>query len=107
VAFSNCWPAHPRSPHWKRVIARQGNARPVALKTSRSCANIKLSKKKLRAGDAMTVEADVSNTGPLAGDEVAELYLHPPQTAISPRLALSGFERTPGRWGNEASVVPP
>jgi beta-glucosidase len=55
----------------------------------------------------MTVEADVSNTGPLAGDEVAELYLHPPQTAISPRLALSGFERTPGRWGNEASVVPP
>jgi beta-glucosidase len=53
----------------------------------------KLSTEKLHAGETLTVEADVKNTGSLAGDEVAELYLKPPQTAISPKLALAGFER--------------
>jgi beta-glucosidase len=54
---------------------------------------VKLSTEKLRAGQTLTVEADVKNTGSLAGDEVSELYLRPPQTAISPKMALAGFER--------------
>jgi beta-glucosidase len=39
------------------------------------------------------VEADVKNTGVRAGDEVAELYLIPPKTMVSPQLALKGFTR--------------
>jgi beta-glucosidase len=54
---------------------------------------VKLSSKTLRAGETLTVEADVKNTGALAGDEVAELYLLPPHTDVSPKLALAGFER--------------
>ena len=54
---------------------------------------VKLSTEKLRAGETLTVDADVKNNGPLAGDEVVELYLRPPQTTVSPKLALAGFER--------------
>jgi beta-glucosidase len=64
---------------------------------------VKLSTEKLRAGETLTVEADVKNTGSLAGDEVAELYLRPPQTDVSPKLALAGFERihlNPGETGH-------
>ncbi|SFS06887.1 beta-glucosidase [Granulicella pectinivorans] len=55
--------------------------------------NVKLSTKTLKAGDTLTVEADVRNTGTRAGDEVAELYLTPPTTAVSPARALDGFQR--------------
>jgi beta-glucosidase len=55
--------------------------------------NLKLSKSTLHAGDPLTVEADVTNSGSIAGDEVAELYLTPPHTDVSPALALAGFER--------------
>jgi beta-glucosidase len=56
------------------------------------------------------VEADVKNSGPFAGDEVAELYLRPPLTAISPKLALAGFERVhlnPGETGHVAFRLDP
>jgi beta-glucosidase len=53
----------------------------------------RLSTETLKAGDPLTVTADVTNSGSLAGDEVAELYLTPPHTAVSPNLALAGFER--------------
>jgi beta-glucosidase len=39
------------------------------------------------------VEATVTNTGAVAGDEVAELYLKFPDVPGAPRLALRGFER--------------
>ena len=61
--------------------------------TTFAYSNLKLSTKSLRAGDTLTVEADVRNTGPLPGDEVSELYLIPPQSTISPRQALAGFQR--------------
>ncbi len=54
---------------------------------------LKFSTPKLHAGDSLTVEADVTNAGSVAGDEVAELYLTPPHTAVAPNLALAGFER--------------
>ncbi|WP_109487340.1 glycoside hydrolase family 3 C-terminal domain-containing protein [Occallatibacter savannae] len=54
---------------------------------------LKLSTTSLKAGNTLTVEADVKNTGSLAGDEVAELYLIPPQAALSAKQALSGFQR--------------
>jgi beta-glucosidase len=61
--------------------------------TEFSYSNVVVSTKRLRAGDTLTVEADVKNVGSTAGDEVSELYLAPPQTAVSPALALAGFER--------------
>ncbi|MFP5235219.1 MAG: glycoside hydrolase family 3 C-terminal domain-containing protein [Acidobacteriota bacterium] len=61
--------------------------------TSFAYSNVKLSADMLHAGDTLTVEADVKNTGSLAGDEVAEVYLTPPHTEVSPKLALAGFER--------------
>ncbi len=61
--------------------------------TTFSYSGLKLSTKSLSAGDTLTVEADVKNTGTLPGDEVAELYLTPPHTAVSPALALDGFTR--------------
>jgi beta-glucosidase len=67
--------------------------------------HLKVSGKNLHAGDTLTVEADVQNAGSLAGDEVAELYLAPPRTAISPTLALAGFERLHLNPGETKHVV--
>lgn len=61
--------------------------------TTFSYSNLKLSSPNLHAGDPLTVEADIINSGPIAGDEVAELYLTPPHSNVSPKLALAGFER--------------
>jgi beta-glucosidase len=55
--------------------------------------NLKLSTTNLHAGDPLTVEADIKNTGSRAGEEVAELYLTPPHTDVSPNQALDGFTR--------------
>ena len=55
--------------------------------------NIRLSTQRVQAGQSLTAECDVRNTGDLAGDEVAELYLTAPRTAVSPRIALAGFQR--------------
>ena len=61
--------------------------------TTFAYSDLKLSTSNLNAGDPLTVEASVKNTGSLPGDEVSELYLIPPQSTISPKLALAGFER--------------
>ena len=61
--------------------------------TSFTYSHLRLSSKDVRAGDTLSVEADVENSGSLQGDEVAELYLAPPKTPVSPTLALVGFER--------------
>jgi beta-glucosidase len=55
--------------------------------------NLKLSTPTLHAGETLTVEADIKNTGTRAGEEVAELYLTPPHTDVSPNQALDGFTR--------------
>jgi beta-glucosidase len=61
--------------------------------TTFAYSNVKVSASTLHAGDTLTVEADVKNTGKRAGEEVAELYLTPPHTDVSPNLALDGFTR--------------
>jgi beta-glucosidase len=53
----------------------------------------KLSRRSLRAGDALSVEVSVTNTGKAAGHEVAQLYLLPLAADASPRKALRGFQR--------------
>ncbi len=54
---------------------------------------LKLSASRLAAGATLTVETDVTNAGKVAGDEVAELYLTPPTSSVTPALALEGFQR--------------
>jgi beta-glucosidase len=64
--------------------------------TKFSYAPLKLSTENVHAGDPLTVETEVRNTGKMAGDEVAELYLMPPKNGnggLSPNLQLEDFER--------------
>ena len=61
--------------------------------TTFAYSGVKLSTKSLHAGDPLTLEADVRNTGSRAGDEVSELYLIPPQSSLAPKQALAGFQR--------------
>ena len=58
--------------------------------------NLKLSATTLTAGSPLVATVDVTNTGALTGDEVAELYLLPPvaeNSGLSPRLQLTAFQR--------------
>jgi beta-glucosidase len=61
--------------------------------TTFSYQNLRLSSAKLTAGDSITAEVDIKNTGNRQGDEVAELYLIPPRSSVSPNLALVAFTR--------------
>ncbi|HEV2348628.1 MAG TPA: glycoside hydrolase family 3 C-terminal domain-containing protein [Terriglobia bacterium] len=55
--------------------------------------NLKLSSNEVRAGQPLTVEADVRNTSSVAGDEVAELYIDGPPSEGAPLRELKGLER--------------
>ena len=58
-----------------------------------SFSDLKLASSSLAAGDPLTAEVKVTNTGSGAGDEVAELYLIPPAGNGYPLRSLEGFER--------------
>ncbi len=72
--------------------------------TSFAFSGMKLSGQTVQAGQPLTVEADVKNTGRVAGDEVAELYLTPPQNDLAPRQQLAAFERVPLEPGETKHV---
>ncbi len=58
--------------------------------------NLKVVEARVRAGGSLTAEVDVKNTGGVAGDEIAQLYLVPPTEGnggLSPKLQLEGFQR--------------
>ena len=60
------------------------------------------------AGQPMMVDVTVTNTGKIAGDEVAELYLSFPDVAGAPIRALRGFQRVhlePGRSRNICTSI--
>jgi len=65
---------------------------------------LKLSTSTLQAGNPLTVDADVKNTSSRNGDEVAELYLVPPQLEGAPKLALEGFQRIHLRHGETRHI---
>ena len=55
--------------------------------------NLKLSATTLKAGDSLSVEADVKNTSERDGDEVVQLYLSFPKSPAAPLRALRGMTR--------------
>jgi beta-glucosidase len=58
----------------------------------------------VKAGQPVTVEGDVKNTGSMAGDEVAELYLSQPKGFETPLHVLAGFKRLHIAAGETAHV---
>jgi beta-glucosidase len=61
--------------------------------TTFAYSHLKLSSAEINAGDPLTVEADVTNTGKRQGDEVVEVYLRGPQAEGAPLRELRSFER--------------
>jgi beta-glucosidase len=54
---------------------------------------LRASNSPLNAGDPLDLSVTVTNTGKLAGDEVAQLYLNFPNVPGAPIRALRGFQR--------------
>jgi beta-glucosidase len=61
--------------------------------TTFSYSGLKVPPNPVKAGDPVTAEVTVTNTGKLPGDEVAELYLSFPDVKGAPLRALRGFQR--------------
>jgi beta-glucosidase len=72
--------------------------------TTFSYSNLTLPKQAINAGDPMTAEVTVTNTGKREGDEVAQLYLTFPKVAGAPLLALRGFKRVHLKPGESQQV---
>jgi beta-glucosidase len=62
--------------------------------TTFSFTNLKVSAPQIKVGGSLTVTVDVTNTGTVTGDEVAQLYIHQKYGSDSrPMRQLKGFER--------------
>jgi beta-glucosidase len=72
--------------------------------TTFSYSGLTLPKKALTAGDPLTVEATITNTGKRDGDEVAQLYLSFPNLAGASLRALRGFKRIHLKAGEAQKV---
>jgi beta-glucosidase len=68
--------------------------------------NLKVSKTKIKVGDTVNVKVDVTNTGPRAGDEVIQLYIHQKWgTDTRPIRELKGFKRISLQPGETRKVT--
>jgi beta-glucosidase len=67
--------------------------------------HLNLSSAEIKAGEPLTVEADVTNTGKRQGDEVVEFYLRGPQSGGAPLRALRSFDRIHLQPGETRHVV--
>ena len=73
--------------------------------TTFSVANLKLSSTQVPRNGSLTVTADVTNTGSVAGDDVAQLYLHESDTSVlQPVRRLEGFKRVTLKPGQTQKV---
>jgi len=63
-----------------------------------------VSSRSIVAGASVAVTTVVHNTSERDGDEVVELYVKPPQTAVSPHVELEGFKRIHLRAGEKQTV---
>ena len=75
--------------------------------TSFAYSGLRLSSSTLKAGDTLTADVTIQNTGKQAGDEVAQLYLVPPSSGnggLSPHLQLAAFQRISLRPGESRTL---
>jgi beta-glucosidase len=72
--------------------------------TTFAYSKLRLSHHEVKPGENVSVVATVTNTGTLAGDEVAQLYLLPPANEQGLRRELVGFHRVHLRPGESADV---
>lgn len=74
--------------------------------TSFEYSNLKLSSDKMDAAGKVTVSLDIKNTGPRAGDEVVQLYVHQQQSGVKrPAKELRGFRRVTLNPGQTTTVT--
>ena len=67
--------------------------------------HLQLSKTSMKSDDAAEVEVDVTNTGSVDGDAVAQLYIHQRAGSASrPVRELKGFQRIPLKAGEKQTV---
>ena len=72
--------------------------------------HLRISPSRVKAGDSVTVEGDVRNTGAVPGDEVVELYLTQPKAFETPLRVLAGFKRVhlaPGQVAHVSFTIDP
>jgi len=68
--------------------------------------NLKVSAAQIKVGDSVTVSVDVTNSGTVVGDEVAQLYIHQKWGSDSrPMRELKGFERITLQPGEAKTVT--
>jgi beta-glucosidase len=68
--------------------------------------NLRVSSPRVKVGDTVTVTAEVTNTGAVAGDEVVQLYIHQRAgTDTRPMRELKGFERVTLAPGEKRTVT--
>jgi beta-glucosidase len=72
--------------------------------TTFSYSDLTLPKNAIDAGDSLTAEVTVTNTGRREGDEVAQLYLGFPGVSGAPLRALRGFKRVRLKPGESQRV---
>lgn len=74
--------------------------------TTFSITNLKVSAAQIKVGDSVTITANVTNTGSVAGDEVVQLYIHQKSGSDSrPIRELKGFERVSLQPGETKTVT--
>jgi beta-glucosidase len=74
--------------------------------TTFEISNLKLSASQIKIGEAVTVTADVTNTGKVVGDEVVQLYIHQKWGSDSrPMRELKGFERITLQPGETKTIT--
>ena len=74
--------------------------------TTFSITNLKVSAPQVKVGSTAAVTVDVTNTGPVIGDEVVQLYIHQKAGSDSrPMRELKGFERLTLNPGDTRTVT--
>jgi beta-glucosidase len=67
--------------------------------------SLQISPATLKAGEAISVQAEIENTGKVAGDEVVQLYLKDVEASLSvPQIQLCGFARLHLEPGEKQAV---
>jgi len=100
--------SHPqyRSRYWDRLTSPLYPFGFGLSYTTFSITNLQVSAPQVPVGSSVTVTADVTNTGPVAGDEVAQLYIHQKTgTDSRPMRQLKGFERVTLQPGETKKVT--